>query len=205
MEDGHIRAMRWYMLPAIVVLGGFVAIVLVTNVFHPAPAKDRLAGVTVFVAGYAIDELPGDKHRLRVTVNLNSAADIDECVAFTLDNPFAGRRLRPVSDVCPRPRAGSTSVGLTFEQLTDDDLMFPSHTVVWGVPGGRCGPILELFGVCVVEQAGTADLELPRPAGLPSFGPRGTVVPRCRIAADRGPAAAALVELDRQDVPVDRA
>jgi hypothetical protein len=41
-------------------------------------------------------------------------------------------------------------------------------------PGGRRGPILELFGVCVVEQAGTADFELPRPAGMPSFGPIGS-------------------------------
>jgi hypothetical protein len=169
--------MRWYMLPAFVVLGAFVAIVLVTNVFRPAPAVDRLAGVSVFVKGYAIDELPNDKHRLRLTITLDSATDIDECVAFTLDNPFAGRRLEPLSGVCPPPRAGTMSVGLTFEQLTEDDIRFPSHTVVWGVPGGRCGPILELFGVCVVEQAGTAELELPTPPGLPTFGPIGSFGP----------------------------
>jgi hypothetical protein len=45
------------------------------------------------------------------------------------------------------------------------------------VPGGRCGPILELFGVCVVEQAGTADLELPSRTVLPTFGPIGSFVP----------------------------
>lgn len=169
--------MRWNMLPAFVVLCGLIAIVLVTNVFRPAPAADRLAGVTVFVAGYAIDELPNNKHRLRLTVNLSSAIDIDECVAFTLDEPFAGRRLVPLSGTCPRPRAGTSSVGLTFDKLTDDDLQFTSHVVVWGVPGGRCGPILELFGVCVVEQAGTADLELPPPAGRPTFGPIGSFGP----------------------------
>jgi hypothetical protein len=169
--------MRWYMLPAFLVLGGFVAIVLATNMFRPAPAAERLAGVSVFVAGYAIDELPNDQHRLRLTVKLSSPTDIDECVAFTLDNPFAGRRLVPLSGKCPRPRAGTTSIGLSFERLTDDDIQFASHVVVWGVPGGRCGPILELFGVCVVEQAGTADLELPTPAGRPTFGPIGSFGP----------------------------
>jgi len=156
---------------------GFIAVVLATNVFRPAPASERLAGVTVFVKGYAIDDLPSDKHRLRLTVNLSSSADIDQCVGFTLDEPFAGRRLEPLSGTCPRPRAGTTEVGLTFEKLTSDDLSFPEHTVVWGVPGGRCGPILELFGVCVVEQAGTADLKLPPRTPLPTFGPIGSFGP----------------------------
>jgi hypothetical protein len=169
--------MRWYMLPAVVVLGGFVAIVLMTNVFRPAPAEERLAGVHVAIAGYTIDDLPDDAHRLNLRVTLTSATDVNECVAFTLDQPFAGRRLQPLTADCPRPRAGSNTVSLKFEKLTDDDLQFPSHTLVWGVPGGRCGPILELFGVCVVEQAGTAELELPRPAGLPSFGPIGSFAP----------------------------
>ena len=65
-------------------------------------------------------------------------------------------------------------VALVFEHLSDDDLAFPSHTLVWGVPGGRCGPILELFGVCVVDQAGTASVELPSHSELPSFGPIGS-------------------------------
>jgi hypothetical protein len=68
-------------------------------------------------------------------------------------------------------------VGLTFEKLTSDDLSFPEHTLVWGVPGGRCGPVLELFGVCVVEQAGTADLKLPSRSPLPTFGPIGSFGP----------------------------
>lgn len=33
------------------------------------------------------------------------------------------------------------------------------------------------LGVCVVEQAGTAALELPRPSALPSFGPIGSFFP----------------------------
>jgi hypothetical protein len=156
---------------------GLIAIILATNVFRPPPAAERLAGVSVFVAGYAIDDLPNDKHRLRLTVNLTSATDIDQCVGFTLDEPFAGRRLEPLSGQCPRPRAGTTEVGLTFEKLTSDDLQFSEHTVVWGVPGGRCGVILELFGVCVVEQAGTADLKLPSRNPLPTFGPIGSFGP----------------------------
>jgi hypothetical protein len=156
---------------------GLLAVILATNVFRPAPASERLAGVSVFVAGYAIDELPNDKHRLRLTVNLSSPTDIDQCVGFTLDEPFAGRRLEPLDGQCPRPRAGTTKVGLTFEKLTSDDLSFPEHTLVWGVPGGRCGPVLELFGVCVVEQAGTADLKLPSRSPLPTFGPIGSFGP----------------------------
>lgn len=161
------------MLPIV----GVIAIILATNVFRPPAAAERLAGVSVFVAGYAIDDLPNDKHRLRLTVNLTSATDIDQCVGFTLDEPFAGRRLEPLSGQCPRPRAGTREVGLTFEKLTSDDLQFPEHTVVWGVPGGRCGVILELFGVCVVEQAGTADLKLPSRNPLPTFGPIGSFGP----------------------------
>jgi hypothetical protein len=169
--------MRWYMLAAVLVVGGFIAIVLVTNVFRPAPAKERLAGVHVAIAGYTIDDLSNDVHRLNLRVTLTSVNDLDECVAFTLDQPFAGRRLQPLAGACPRPRAGTNTVSLKFEKLTDDDLQFPTHTLVWGVPGGRCGPILELFGVCVVEQAGTADLELARPVGPPSFGPLGSFAP----------------------------
>lgn len=62
-------------------------------------------------------------------------------------------------------------------QLTADDLAFPSHTLVWGIPGGRCGPIFEAFGVCVVEQAGTAKLQLPSRSVLPSIGPLGSFFP----------------------------
>ena len=66
---------------------------------------------------------------------------------------------------------------MTFEKLTSDDLIFPDHTVVWGIPGGRCGLVLEAFGVCVVEQAGTADLRLPSRNTVPSIGPIGTFAP----------------------------
>jgi len=154
----------------------FLAIVLATNVFRPAPAADRLAGVSVAVAGYTIKPQPSDRHQLHLTVKLTSARDINECVGFTLDLPFAGRRMATADGSCARPRAGSSNVELRF-QLTDDDLMFPSHTVVWGIPGGRCGPILEVFGVCVVDQAGTADLELPAKSVLPSIGPLGSFFP----------------------------
>jgi hypothetical protein len=71
---------------------------------------------------------------------------------------------------CVRPVTGRQLANLVFDRLTDDDLTFQSHTLVWGVPGGRCGPILEAFGVCVVDMAGTADFELPSKTVLPSFG-----------------------------------
>jgi hypothetical protein len=158
-------------LALIVVLG--VAVVLATNVFRPAPAGERLAGVRVQVAGYTLDDLPNDRQRLHLTVTLVSSRTIDECVAFTLDQPFGGRQLKPASGVCPRPRGGATNVALLFD-LTSSDVQFPSHTLVWGVPGGRCGIVLELFGVCVVDQAGTVDFELPSRQILPTFGPLGS-------------------------------
>ena len=156
---------------------GLLAIILATNVFRPAPASERLAGVSVLVAGYAVDDLPNDKHRLRLTVNLSSASDIDQCVGFTLDEPFASRRFRSADGACPLATLGKHDVSLVFDGLTNDDLEFPSHTLVWGIPGGRCGPILTVFGVCVVEQAGTAPVELPNRHPLPSFGGFGSFGP----------------------------
>jgi hypothetical protein len=47
---------------------------------------------------------------------------------------------------------------------------------VWGIPGGRCGPIREAFGVCVVDQAGTADCDLPGQNIFPSFGSFGPLI-----------------------------
>jgi len=161
---------------AVLIIGVFVAIVLATNVFRPAPAAERLAGVTVAVAGYTIEPQPSDRHELHLTLKMTSAVDVNECVGFTLDLPFAGRRMATASGTCARPRAGSTTVDLRY-QLSKDDLAFPSNVVVWGIPGGRCGPIFELFGVCVVDQAGTAKLELPSKSVLPSIGPLGSFFP----------------------------
>jgi hypothetical protein len=153
-----------------------VAIVLATTVFRSAAAADRLAGVSVAVAGYTIEPQASDRNELHLTVKLTSVQDLDECVGFTLDEPFAGRRLATANGSCARPRAGSSTVELRY-QLTADDLAFPSHTLVWGIPGGRCGPLLELFGVCVVDQAGTAKFDLPSRSVLPSIGPLGSFFP----------------------------
>src|SRR5262245_16267588 len=169
--------MRVLLFLATLPILGLLGIVLVTNVFRPPPAADRLAGLSVAVTGYTIDDLGGDKHRLNLWVRMTSPAAIDECVAFTLAEPFAGRPLVPNDGVCRRPQAGSITVQLRLDQLTKDDIAIPSHTLVWGIPGGRCGPVLELFGVCVVEQAGTADVQLPPPPGVPSFGPIGSFPP----------------------------
>jgi hypothetical protein len=161
---------------ATVAVVGLAWIVAAGTIFQPASAATRLAGVSVAVAGYTIDDLGGGKHRLHVQAAVTSVRDVDDCLGFTLDEPFAGRRLSAASGTCPRPRTGRQTVELVFEGLTEDDLRFPSHTLVWGIPGGRCGPILLVFGVCVVEQAGTVSFELPAPQVLPSltfgtFGP----------------------------------
>ena len=153
-----------------------LAIVLATTAFRPAPAADRLAGVSVAVAGYTIEPQPSDRNELHLTVNITSARDLGECIGFTLDEPFAGRRMTTSDGTCPRPRSGNSTVELRY-QLSADDLAFPSHTLVWGIPGGRCGPVLELFGVCVVDQAGTAKVDLPSRSVLPSIGPIGSLFP----------------------------
>ena len=163
-------------LLAVLVVGVFVAIVLATNVFRPAPAAQRLAGVSVAVAGYTIVPQPSQRNELHLTVMLTSPRNLDECVGFTLDLPFAGRRLATANGSCARPQAGTSMVELRYP-LTADDLAFPSHTLVWGIPGGRCGPIFELTGVCVVDQAGTTPLELPSRTVLPSLGPLGSWFP----------------------------
>ena len=154
--------------------GGVIAIgifALTNTVFRPAPAADRLAGVTVHWVEFHIDDLDGaGKHRLRLTVRLTSDRAIDACVGFALDEPFAGRRLEPASGTCPKPVRGDLDVELTTDRLTDDDVNFTAHTIVWGIPGGRCGILMEAFGVCVVEQAGTADFSLPTKNRFPSFG-----------------------------------
>jgi hypothetical protein len=153
------------------------AIVATTNVFRPAPAADRLSGVSVRVASYSIDNLPGDTDRLHLQVVVTSLSDLGECLGFTLDEPFAGRRVDALTGTCIQPRRRPQTVALVYSHLTADDQIFPSHTLVWGIPGGRCGIILELFGVCVVEQAGTADFDLPSKTVLPSWPPFGSFKP----------------------------
>jgi hypothetical protein len=154
-----------------------VATVVASNIFRPPPASTRLAGVGVAVIGYTVQNLADRRHRLSLTVTIDSVRDLNECLGFTLDEPFAGRRLDPLPAGCVRPVVGRQTVQLTFDGLTQDDLTFPSHTVVWGIPGGRCGPILALFGVCVVDMAGTADVTLPTRSTLPTFGPLGSFLP----------------------------
>jgi hypothetical protein len=169
--------MRLLVLLVVVLAIPFAWIVLATNVFRPAAAADRLAGVHVRVASYWIDNLAGGKRRLKLTVAVTSLREIDECLGFTLDEPFAGRRMASITGTCVKPHSRPQNVVLTYDGLSEDDLSFPSHTLVWGIPGGRCGPLLELFGVCVVEQAGTAEFELPGKNPLPSFKGFGSFAP----------------------------
>ena len=169
--------MRLAMLATALVFGVFAAVVLSTTVFRPAAAEDRLAGVHVAVRGYTVEDLDDDRHRLALTVAVTSERDVAECLAFALDQPFRHRRMDTTDGACVRPMAGSETAELVFDGLTDDDLLFPAHSVVWGVPGGRCGIVLELFGVCVVDFAGTADFELPSQNAFPSVEPFGSFGP----------------------------
>jgi hypothetical protein len=156
-----------------------VAIFLTSPVFQPPPARDVLAGVSVTLGGFRLTDLGDDKHGIHVDLAVASDRDIDACLAFTLDEPFAGRRMSsadPAVD-CIRPTAGSSSVALDYDALTDIDLMSTSHLVVWGVRGGRCQLLMQAFGVCVVDQAGTVPVEFPPPPGLPSFPPIGSLPP----------------------------
>jgi hypothetical protein len=169
--------MRLLAILGALVVTAFGAVVLLTNVARPAPAADRLHGVAVVVTSQTTEDLGSGRHRLLLSADVSSASAIDECLGFALDEPFGGRRVEPDGGGCVRPTAGLETVSLVFDRLTDDDLAFPSHTLVWGIPGGRCGPILEAFGVCVVEQAGTADFQLPTKNPLPSFGTFGSFTP----------------------------
>jgi hypothetical protein len=164
---------------AAVLLVAVVAIFLTSPIFQPPPAKDVLAGVSVALGGFRLTDLGDDKHGVHVDLAVASQRDVDACLAFTLDEPFAGRRMTatdPAGD-CIRPTAGTSSVALDFDNLTDIDLMSTSHVVVWGVRGGRCNLLMQATGVCVVEQAGTVAVEFPPPPGLPSFPPMGTLPP----------------------------
>ena len=124
---------------SVLVALGIGALVLSTTAFRPPPAADRLAGVALTVTGHATDDLDNGRHRLRLTVDIASLHDLDVCLGFTLDEPFAGRRMRPVTADCVKPRTGHHTTSLVFDTLTDDDVRFPAHTLVWGIPGGRCG------------------------------------------------------------------
>jgi hypothetical protein len=169
--------MRLLWLLVGLVAGGFVGFVAIQNVLRPAPAADRLAGVTVALGGYTISDLPESHHRLVLSLDVTSSRDLGDCVGFALDEPFAGRRMTAGTGACLRPHRGTVTVPVTYDGLTDDDLRFPSHTIVWGIPGGRCGLVLEAFGVCVVEQAGTVELELPSHSVVPTFRPFQTFGP----------------------------
>jgi hypothetical protein len=164
------------MVGALVVaaIGGLA---LSATVLRPAPAATRLAGVRVLVAGYSIITSADHKHRLDLSVTIHSARDLDECLGFALDEPFGTRRVVVADGSCVRPTLGRRTAALTFDHLTDDDIAFPGHILVWGIPGGRCGLILEAFGVCVVEQAGTTAVTLPSRSVLPSIGPLGSFLP----------------------------
>ena len=87
----------------LVVLVGSVAAVLIAGfllsatVFRPPAAADRLQGVTVTLGAFSIDDLADGRNRLDVSVVLTSPADIDECIAFALDEPFSG--LDPVNQM----------------------------------------------------------------------------------------------------------
>jgi hypothetical protein len=168
---------RLALIPILLIVGVIVVVQLSNTVFRPPPASERLAGVTVAVTGHTISEAGSNRHLLRLSLRVMSVSNVDECLGFTLDTPFGNRRLKDPPSGCVKPRAGATAADVAFDQLTDDDLTFPSHTLVWGIPGGRCGPVYEVMGLCVVEQAGTVPVELPQKSVMPTFRLKGTFAP----------------------------
>ena len=169
--------MRFAVVAVLLVVA--VAIFLTAPAFQPPPANELLAGVSVGLGGFQLTDMSDDRHRVHIDLNVASVRDIDACLAFALDEPFATRRLQSTdpSAGCIRPTAGSTSVSMDLDGLTDVDLMSTSHLVVWGVAGGRCNLVMQAMGVCVVDQAGTVPVEFPPPPGLPSFPPIGSLPP----------------------------
>jgi hypothetical protein len=177
MHERTLPDVRIALIPILLIVGLVVAVQLSNTVFRPPPASERLAGVTVAVTGHTISDLPNDHHLLRVSLRVTSVSDVDECLGFTLDSPFGNRRLKDPPSGCVKPRAGATAADVAFDQLTDDDLTFPAHTLVWGISGGRCGPIYEAMGLCVVEQAGSVAIEFPQKSVVPTFRFNGTFAP----------------------------
>jgi hypothetical protein len=156
-----------------------VVIFLTSPVFQPPPARERLAGVSVALDGFQVTDLGDEKHKLRLDLAIASGRDLETCLGFALDEPFITRRMNATDPAagCIRPTAGLRRTSVDFDGLTEMDLMSPSHTLVWGVQGGRCHLLMQAFGLCVVEQAGTVPVELPPPPGLPSFPPLGSLPP----------------------------
>src|SRR6476619_6319303 len=66
----------------VIVLG---ILALSNTVFRPAPAADRLAGVSVQWVDFHITDLDSNLHRLDLTVRLHGTFALDECVGFALD------------------------------------------------------------------------------------------------------------------------
>lgn len=154
------------------------AVLVVPRLFQPAPAAERLAGVSVSIVRFAMTEPEPDRHALELDIEIASPTDLDVCMGFALDQAFASRRLEAQSSGgCVQPRAGSQVVALALDDLSDTDVQLPSHSLVWGVAGGRCGPVFELIGVCVVEVVDTIAFELPHDPVLPTFGPLGSFFP----------------------------
>ncbi len=152
---------------------------------RPGPAAStELAGVSVSLAGQSVVDLPAGTHRLELVVVVSSGTPKDACLAFALDEPIKGRTVAVAGagDGCYRPAAGSSRVALSFDALTDDDVLFGSHSLLWGLRGGRCGPILGLLGLCALDVAGTVPLSLPSRAALPSFRPIGSLFPLSSFA-----------------------
>src|SRR5262245_14564022 len=140
--------MKW--IVGAVVVAAVVLVFLNSPVFAPPPAATRLAGVSVVLDGFHVTDLGEDRHNLRLDLEIASASDINTCLGFALDQPFAGRRLTRSDPVggCIRPAAGANAVSVDFDGLTETDLQFPEHTLVWGVDGGRCNLLMQAFGVC---------------------------------------------------------
>ncbi len=170
-------AMRLFTSALTLLAAVIVALVLGNTVLQSPPASSRLAGVSVAVTGYTIHKLGDNRDRLTLGIRVMSMRDLDECLGFTFDEPFGSRRFSDPPTGCVEPRTAATAAQVVFDGLTDDDLTFPSHTLVWGIPGGRCGMIMNALGVCVIEQAGTATMQLPWKSPFPTFGPIGSFAP----------------------------
>jgi hypothetical protein len=159
----------------VLLIAGFI---LGARLLAGPPASERLAGVSLLIVKHYLVPGTAGKQDLQVQVVVTSSRDVDDCLAFTLDQPFGNRRMRVIDPVsgCVRPKAGTTRATVLFDRLSDDDLRYADHTLVWGVSGGKCGVILPLFGICAVDQAGTADLQLSVKSPLP-FPSLGSFVP----------------------------
>jgi hypothetical protein len=158
---------------AIALIGAGLFISLPTT-----PAKDRLSGVTVRLASSKVATATDGRKQLWADVIVQSIRPVDECLRFTLDEPFQNRAMdAPLIDGgCVKPDPLATRVTLRMPQLDEMDTYMPDHEILWGASGG-CGWVMGFMGMCAVDTVGSVPVKFPTRSLVPTLRPGYTFGP----------------------------